>query len=67
MTWDESTLLFADTLVDCGPISVELYNDDALKSQLDGTIFRDDRDPNTNNNLVVKYSEDVMNKGDYPI
>ena len=53
--------------MDCGPISVEFYNDDATKSQLDAAIFRDDRDASTNNNFVVQYSEDVAIRGAYPI
>ena len=38
-TWELSKVLTIDTLVDCGPITVEFYNEDATLSTLDPVIF----------------------------
>ena len=38
-SWVDLNLYTVDTLVDCGPIQVEFFNDDATKTALDADIF----------------------------
>ena len=66
-SWQTSQLFFADTLVDCGPISLDFYYDNADKTPLNVNIFEDLRDPITQNQLIIKYNEDVSLKGAYAI
>ena len=65
--WQASQLFFVDTLVDCGPISLDFYYDNAGKTPLDTNIFEDRRDMSTQNELIVKYNEDTSIKGSYAI
>ena len=41
--WNIANILSRATAVDCGPITVNFFNDDALKSALDSSIFGDIR------------------------
>ena len=41
--WDIDNLIRKATLVDCGPITVEFFNDDASQTALDTALFLDDR------------------------
>lgn len=38
--WDEHNLITRSTLVDCGPLVVEIYQDDEDKSPPDPLIFK---------------------------
>lgn len=53
-----------DTDVDCGPITVELFNEDATFTALDAALFDDVRDPNS---FTVVNTADVTKAGTYPI
>lgn len=54
-----------DTLVDCGLITVEFYNDDVGMTALNAEIFVDDQSASPNNAFRVLYSENVALKGSY--
>jgi len=49
-------------IVDCGAMKVTFFNDDVGQTLLDITIFED-----ASNNFKVKYNEDVLVKGTYPL
>ena len=55
------------TLVDCGAITVEFFNDDVSETNLDSVIFLDDRTTAGAYTLATKYTEDVAKANDYPI
>ena len=57
--WDIDNLITKATLVDCGGLSVEFFNDDASQTSLDTDIFLDDRATGGAFNLASKYTEDV--------
>ena len=60
-TWVDQDLYSLDTPVDCGPITVEFFNDDL--TAVDPAIFTKNADPS----FVTQYQEDVALVGDYPI
>jgi hypothetical protein len=66
-TWNIANILTRATAVDCGPITVNFFNDDAPKSPLDSSIFGDIRV--TTGAFLFRdiYTEDVSKKGVYPI
>ena len=64
LLWDINNLITKETLVDCGPLSVEFYNDDAGQTSLDPDILLDDR---AAFNLVSLSTDDVLKKGSYPL
>ena len=55
------------TLIDCGPLSLEFFNDDESQTVLDNKLFSDFRIRTSAYNLVTKYSKNVLKKGIYPI
>ena len=55
------------TLVDCGPLTVEFFNDDAGTTALDTVIFNDDRTTAGAFSFQNLYTEDITKKGVYPI
>ena len=63
--WDIDNLITKATLVDCGPLTVEFFNDDVGKTALDSDIFDDDRSTPGAFSLVNKYTEDVLKTGTY--
>ena len=40
--WNKNEIATSSTLIDCGPMSLVFFNDDAEKSDLDPSIFFDD-------------------------
>ena len=54
------------TAVDCGPLTVEFFNDDVGTTSLDTDILLDDRTLGAFN-LASIYTEDVLKRGQYPI
>ena len=65
--WNINNLISKETLVDCGPISVEFFNDDLSNSALDTDLFLDDRTNNGSYNLASIITDNVSKKGMYPI
>lgn len=65
MQWKAIDLISPATSVDCGPISVEFFNDISM-SALDPELFVDDQTLAPANIFRVLYSEDVAKKGSYP-
>ena len=65
--WDIDNLITKATLVDCGLLTVEFFNDDAGLTSLDTEIFLDDRANAGAFSLASLYSENVAKKGLYPI
>ena len=63
-TWSYTDVLTIDTGVDCGPITVEFFNEDATFTNLDAALFDDGRDPNS---FAVRNTDDVTKAGSYPI
>ena len=53
--------------MDCGPLTVEFFNDDAGTTALDTDILLDDRTTGGAFNLASIYTEDVLKRGQYPI
>ena len=67
--FDINSLMTKGTLVDCGPVTLEWFNDDG--KPLDSTLFKYDttiisNDP-TQHNLATLYTEDPIKKGSYLI
>ena len=56
------------TTVDCGPITVEFFNDDTGKTAIDPALYLDDQTAGggASHFFSVLYSEDVSKKGSYP-
>ena len=65
--WDINNLITKDTLVDCGLLSVEFFNDDGSQTTLDPDIFLDDRSNPGAFNFASRYTEDVSKANIYPI
>ena len=65
-SWNYSDLFTIATQVDCGPISVDFYNE-GDKSTLDSDLFGDVRDAAGSNTFTVLYTEDVQKAAVYPI
>ena len=65
--WNINNLISKDTLVDCGPISVEFFNDDVSNTALDTDLFLDDRTNTGSYNLASIIIDDISKKGMYPI
>jgi len=67
-TWLNNQILTIDTLVDCGPVSVDFYNT-ADSSPLDVTLFDDARGATAliNNQFSVLQTSDVTKAGLHPI
>ena len=65
--WNIDNLISKETLVDCGPISVEFFNDDVGDTALDTDLFVDDRTNNGSYNLASIITDDISKKGIYPI
>ena len=64
--FDIGSVVTRDTLVDCGPLTMRIFNDDG--SPLDPDLFvYDTSNGPTQNNLKTLYTEDPLKKGDYPI
>ena len=64
--FDIGSVITRDTLVDCGPLTMRIFNDDG--SVLDPSIFQyDTSNGPTLNNLKTLYTEDPLKKGNYPI
>ena len=53
--------------MDCGPLTVEFFNDDVGTTSLDTAILLDDRTTGGAFNLASLYTEDVLKRGQYPI
>jgi len=64
--WDINDLITKDTLVDCGVLSVEFFNDDVGQTSLDTIIFLDDRNPGAFN-FASRETDDVSKANIYPI
>ena len=67
LPWRAIDLIKPKTEVDCGPIAVEFFNDDATQSVPRSDLFLDDRSLEPDNAFKVIYAEDVALKGSYPI
>ena len=52
--------------MDCGPLTVNFFNDDVAKSALDASIFADIRETGAYKFRNL-YTEDTTKKGSYPI
>ena len=65
--WNIDNLITKDTLVDCGALTVEFFNDDTDQSDLNAEIFLDDRTTASAFNLAVKPTEDTAKANEYPI
>lgn len=65
--WQPADLISPLTTVDCGPITVEFFNDDAGRTALDPVLFEDNRATSPNNVFKVLYSEDASKKGSHPL
>ena len=65
--WDINNLITKATLVDCGGLTVEFFNDDAGTTVLDSVIFLDERLTPGAFNLASKYTEDPAKKNSYPV
>ena len=61
--WVDSAIYSVDTLFDCGPITVDFFNDNPGKTDLDADLFDQNIDPA----FLVKSTQDVTKKGVYPI
>ena len=62
--WQDSDLYALDTLVDCGPITVEFFNNDSGLTALDPDLFSSRQDPSV---FVVKETGIESKAGVYPI
>ena len=63
--WTAANLISPLTQVDCGPISVEFFNDDL--SAIDTALFQDDRSTAPNNFFRTLQITDETTDGPYPI
>ena len=52
--------------IDCGPISVEFFNDDAAKSAINTALFQDDRTTAPNNIFRTLFNDNPLTIGSYP-
>lgn len=67
MLFDADALVTRDTPVDCGPVTVEFFNDDAGQTPVDPNLFIHDATTPSASNLATIYTEDVLLKGDHPL
>ena len=65
--WVASDLIAPATQADCGPITVEFFNDDAGKTVLDATLFNEGVAGPPDSIFKVLYTEEELKKGSYPI
>ena len=65
--WDIDNLITKSTMVDCGSLSVDFFNDDEEQTTLDPDLFLDDRINLEQLNLTSLYTEDVQKVGLYPV
>lgn len=66
--WVYDQVLTTDTLVDCGTITVEFYNDDVSQSPLDADLFLNTIEITPGQNqFEILQTQDVLKKGVYPI
>lgn len=63
--WQAETLISPLTQVDCGPITVEFFNDDL--SPIDTALFVDDRTGSPANLFQTLQITDESTDGPYPI
>lgn len=56
-----------DTLLDCGPLTVNFFYDDAMQTPLDPAFLLDDGSALGSKNFAVLYSTDVLKAGLHPI
>ena len=66
-SWNINSIVSKATAVDCGPLAVDFFNDDATKSSLDASIFGDIRVTTGDFKFINLYTEDTSKKGTYPI
>ena len=64
--WQYSDIFTIATKVDCGPISVDFFNE-ADESMLETELFSDERDAESSNTLTILKTQDVTKSGVYPI
>ena len=57
----------SETRVDCGPVSVDFFNESAGLTPLDSSMFLDDRTAPGSFNLAVISTADLLKTGVYPI
>ena len=65
--WTISDLVISSTSIDCGPISVDFFNNNALKSELDSSVFFDDRSGSLTNTFTVLQADEVTQNMEFPI
>ena len=53
--------------MDCGPLTVEFYNDDAEQTELDVSIFSDERSDSINHLTILPASTESIKEGQYMI
>jgi len=66
-SWNINSIVSKATAVDCGPLAVDFFNDDATESSLDTSIFADIRVNTGDFKFINLYTEDTSKKGTYPI
>ena len=65
--WQAANLITPQTKVDCGPISVEFFNDDATKSAINTVLFKDDRTTSPKNFFRILFNNNPLTIGSYLI
>mgnify|MGYP000911651394 FL=1 len=65
--WNIDNLITKVTLVDCGGLTVEFFNDDSGATDLDTEIFLDDRSNLGAYNLASRVTDVVAKADEYPI
>lgn len=65
--WVAQNLIAPATQADCGPVTVEFFNDDAGKTLLDASLLNEGVTGPADSIFKVLYTEDELKKGSYPI
>ena len=65
--WNIDSLLTKETQIDCGPITVNFFNEIPSKTAIDPDLFLDERITPGSYNFAVRNTDDILKKGVYPI
>ena len=67
-TFSIESLVSSSATINCGPIVLEFFNADGARTQLDSTLFKDERYNSGIGALVILKSDDEdLKVGEYPI
>ena len=67
IAWTVDQLVQTSTSMHCGPMSVEFYNENDDQTDLDVSIFLDERDEPTNHLTILPAVSDSIKEGQYAI